>query len=179
MPLRLYVGALGALQDIAETFVVKLFQNANLVAIHRRSSCVQPVDVELAHRVSGNAALLGIGSTRTAAGRGEVLVATLLRRAESEGEPCPERDDVQSPVMDLGPNAAAAAKTCDNCGAAVGHSEGIPLVMRPGFAQRAASTSLPLVDLNFALLRGLKKLARLQKMNVYFLKFLTVFPILF
>ena len=144
LPPRVNEDALHALQECTEAFAVALLKSANLVAIHRGSDCVQPADIELAHRLSGYAAQLGFCSMHTAAGRGEVLVAELRRGADSDAG---------------GSESAEEPALCEGCGTKRPTRRVTPLLLRstlPGVAEPDA----PRVDMNFALSRGLKKLCR-------------------
>lgn len=51
--LRWQVGALEALQEASEAYLVDLFENANLVAIHSRRVTVCPRDMQLVRRIRG------------------------------------------------------------------------------------------------------------------------------
>ena len=46
--------ALAALQEAAENFIVGLFEDVNLVAVHTRRVTVMPRDIRLAQRIQGN-----------------------------------------------------------------------------------------------------------------------------
>jgi len=52
-PLRWQVEALAALQEAAEAFLVSLFEDANLCAIHGKRVTVMPRDFQLARRIRG------------------------------------------------------------------------------------------------------------------------------
>jgi histone H3/H4 len=43
-----------ALQEAAEAFLVWLFENANLCAIHARRVTIMPKDMQLARRIRGD-----------------------------------------------------------------------------------------------------------------------------
>ena len=47
-------GALDALHEGAEDYLVTLLEDANLLAIHARRVTVQPRDIQLAHRIRGD-----------------------------------------------------------------------------------------------------------------------------
>ena len=51
---RFQVSALEALQEAAETFLVALFENANLCAIHAKRVTLMPKDIVLARRIGGH-----------------------------------------------------------------------------------------------------------------------------
>ena len=50
---RLQSHALLAIQEACEFFLVRLFENANLVAIHSKRVTVMPRDLELVMRICG------------------------------------------------------------------------------------------------------------------------------
>lgn len=49
---RVASSAVGALQEVAEAYLVGLFQDTNLCAIHARRVTIKPKDIELARRIS-------------------------------------------------------------------------------------------------------------------------------
>ena len=51
--LRFQNSAIGALQEAAETYLVGLFENTNLCAIHAKRITIMPRDVQLARRIRG------------------------------------------------------------------------------------------------------------------------------
>ncbi|GAA5907527.1 hypothetical protein JCM8208_001405 [Rhodotorula glutinis] len=51
--LRWQASALGALQEAAEDYLVALFEDTNLCAIHAKRVTVQPKDMQLARRLRG------------------------------------------------------------------------------------------------------------------------------
>ncbi|KXJ23015.1 histone H3-like centromeric protein cnp1 [Exaiptasia diaphana] len=57
--LRWQVGALQALQESAEAFLVRLFEDANLCAIHAKRVTIMPKDIQLARRIRGRQDGLG------------------------------------------------------------------------------------------------------------------------
>ncbi|KAL9989326.1 hypothetical protein ACROYT_G003864 [Oculina patagonica] len=57
--LRWQVPALLALQEAAEAFLVRLFEDANLCAIHAKRVTVMPKDMQLARRIRGRQDGLG------------------------------------------------------------------------------------------------------------------------
>lgn len=50
---RFQVNALEALQEAAEAYVVGLFEDTNLCAIHAKRVTIMPRDVQLARRIRG------------------------------------------------------------------------------------------------------------------------------
>jgi histone H3 len=54
--LRIQVAALEALQEAAEAYLVNLFEDANLCAIHARRVTIVPKDIQLARRIRGERA---------------------------------------------------------------------------------------------------------------------------
>lgn len=54
--LRFQTAAVSALQQAAEAYLVGLFEDSNLCAIHARRTCVQPKDIQLARRIRGERA---------------------------------------------------------------------------------------------------------------------------
>ena len=52
-PMKWTKGALEALHEAAENYMVSLIEDANLLAIHARRITVQPRDIQLAHRIRG------------------------------------------------------------------------------------------------------------------------------
>ncbi|XP_031569670.1 histone H3, embryonic-like [Actinia tenebrosa] len=57
--LRWQLGALLALQESAEQFLVRLFEDANLCAIHAKRVTIMPKDIQLARRIRGRQEGLG------------------------------------------------------------------------------------------------------------------------
>ncbi|KAL5270709.1 hypothetical protein ACHWQZ_G001406 [Mnemiopsis leidyi] len=51
--LRVQVGAVGALQEAAEAYLVGLFEDTNLCAIHAKRVTIMPRDIHLAQRLRG------------------------------------------------------------------------------------------------------------------------------
>lgn len=51
--LRLQVAAIGALQEASEAFLVGLFEDTNLCAIHAKRVTIMPRDIHLAQRIRG------------------------------------------------------------------------------------------------------------------------------
>ena len=54
--LRFQSAAIGALQEAAEAYLVSLFENANLCAIHAKRVTIMPKDIQLARRIRGERA---------------------------------------------------------------------------------------------------------------------------
>jgi histone H3 len=54
--LRFQSSALGALQEAAEAYLVGLFEDTNLCAIHAKRVTIQPRDIQLARRLRGERA---------------------------------------------------------------------------------------------------------------------------
>eukprot|EP00887_Chlorella_sp_A99_P007148 scaffold2.g7148.t1 len=54
--LRFQFQALNALQEAAETYIVSLFEDANLCRIHAKRVTIQPKDIQLARRIRGERA---------------------------------------------------------------------------------------------------------------------------
>eukprot|EP00762_Andalucia_godoyi_P007858 ANDGO_01298.mRNA.1 Histone H3.3 type 2 len=54
--LRFQSAAIGALQEAAEAYLVALFEDTNLCAIHARRVTVMPKDMQLARRIRGERA---------------------------------------------------------------------------------------------------------------------------
>ena len=52
-PLRWTRGAIDAIHEAAEIYLVNLLEDANLLAIHARRFTVQPRDIQLARRIRG------------------------------------------------------------------------------------------------------------------------------
>ena len=52
-PLHWARGAIEALHEGAESYMISLLENANLLAIHARRITVQPRDIQLARRIRG------------------------------------------------------------------------------------------------------------------------------
>ena len=52
-PLRWTKGALEALHEASEYYMVDLLEDANLIAIHARRITLQPRDIQLARRIRG------------------------------------------------------------------------------------------------------------------------------
>ena len=50
---RIASAVVGALQDAAEAYLVGLFENTNLCAIHAKRVTIMPKDIELAQRIHG------------------------------------------------------------------------------------------------------------------------------
>lgn len=51
--LRFNSNALAALQEASEHYMIKLFEDANLCAIHAKRVTIFPKDIELARRIRG------------------------------------------------------------------------------------------------------------------------------
>ena len=51
--LRFQSSALGALQEAAEAYLVELFEDTNLAAIHAKRVTIMPKDMQLARRIRG------------------------------------------------------------------------------------------------------------------------------
>jgi len=51
--LRFQSSAIGALQEAAEAYLVSLFEDTNLAAIHAKRVTIQPKDMQLARRLRG------------------------------------------------------------------------------------------------------------------------------
>nr|XP_048296554.1 histone H3.3-like [Myodes glareolus] len=49
--LRFQSAAIGALQEASEAFLVGLFEDTNLCAIHAKRATIMPKDIQLAHRI--------------------------------------------------------------------------------------------------------------------------------
>ena len=60
-PMRWTKGALEALHEAAENYMVSLMEDANLLAIHARRVTVQPQDIQLARRIRGEPNWMDIG----------------------------------------------------------------------------------------------------------------------
>ena len=54
--LRFQVAAIGALQEAAEAYLVGLFEDTNLCAIHAKRVTIMPKDIQLARRIRGERA---------------------------------------------------------------------------------------------------------------------------
>ena len=54
MQVRFQSTAIAALQDAAENFIVGLFEDVNLLAVHAKRVTVMPRDIRLAVRICGN-----------------------------------------------------------------------------------------------------------------------------
>ncbi|KAK0537825.1 histone H3.1 [Tilletia horrida] len=52
--LRIQSGAIGALQEATEAYLVSVLEDANLAAIHARRVTIQPKDMALARRLRGD-----------------------------------------------------------------------------------------------------------------------------
>lgn len=52
--LRFQASAISAIQEASENYLVKLFEDGNLLAIHAARVTVQPEDLRLAHRLMTN-----------------------------------------------------------------------------------------------------------------------------
>lgn len=52
---RFQTAALGALQEASEAYLVSLFEDSNLCAIHAKRVTVMPKDIQLAQRLRGDA----------------------------------------------------------------------------------------------------------------------------
>ena len=47
-------GAMDALHEAAESYLVGMMEDANLLAIHAKRYTIQPRDIQLAHRIRGD-----------------------------------------------------------------------------------------------------------------------------
>jgi histone H3 len=54
--LRVSAACFGALQEAAEAYLVGLFEDANLCAIHAKRVTIMPKDIQLARRIRGERA---------------------------------------------------------------------------------------------------------------------------
>ena len=54
--LRFQAAAIGALQEVAEAYLVGLFDDTNLCAIHAKRVTIMPKDIQLARRIRGERA---------------------------------------------------------------------------------------------------------------------------
>ena len=54
--LRFQAQAIGALQEAAEAYLIGLFEDTNLCAIHAKRVTIMPKDIQLAHRICGERA---------------------------------------------------------------------------------------------------------------------------
>lgn len=52
--LRFQSSALAAIQEAAEAYLVGLFEDTNLIAIHAKRVTIFPKDIQLANRIRGN-----------------------------------------------------------------------------------------------------------------------------
>ena len=53
VPLRFQSSAVGAMQEAAEAYIVGLFEDTNLCAIHAKRVTIMPKDIQLARRIRG------------------------------------------------------------------------------------------------------------------------------
>ena len=60
-PMRWTKGALEALHESSEDYMVGLMEDANLLAIHARRVTLQPRDIQLARRIRGEPNWMDIG----------------------------------------------------------------------------------------------------------------------
>lgn len=51
--IRFQTAALGALHEAAEAYIVNLFEDTNLCAIHAKRVTIMPRDIQLARRIRG------------------------------------------------------------------------------------------------------------------------------
>ena len=51
---KIQAAALGALQEASEAYVVNLFENTNLCAVHAKRITILPKDIQLARRIRGD-----------------------------------------------------------------------------------------------------------------------------
>ena len=54
--LQFQLGATGALQEVAEAYIVGLFEDTNLCAIHAKRVTIMPKNIQLARRICGKRA---------------------------------------------------------------------------------------------------------------------------
>ena len=54
--LRFQAQAIGALQEAAEAYLIGLFEDTNLCAIHAKHVTIMPKDIQLARRIRGERA---------------------------------------------------------------------------------------------------------------------------
>jgi histone H3 len=54
--LRFQSTAIGALQEAAESYLIRLFEDTNLCAIHAKRVTIMPKDIQLARRIRGERA---------------------------------------------------------------------------------------------------------------------------
>lgn len=53
LPFRFQKSAMEALQEASEAYLVRMFEDSNLAAIHARRVTIQPKDIQLARRLRG------------------------------------------------------------------------------------------------------------------------------
>ena len=51
--LKMQTAAIGILQEAAENFLIQLFEDTNLCAIHAKRVTIMPKDIQLAKRLRG------------------------------------------------------------------------------------------------------------------------------
>ena len=56
MDLRFQSSAIGALQEASEAYLVGLYKDTNLCAIHAKRVTIMPKDLQLSHRIRGERA---------------------------------------------------------------------------------------------------------------------------
>jgi len=54
--MRFQANALEALQEAAEAYLIRLFEDTNLCAIHAKRVTIMPKDIQLARRIRGERA---------------------------------------------------------------------------------------------------------------------------
>ena len=57
MNYRMTPGTVNALQEAAEAYLVGLFEDSNLCAIHAKQITIMPKDIQLAHHIRGERTL--------------------------------------------------------------------------------------------------------------------------
>ena len=56
MDLRFQSNAIGVLQEVSEAYLVGLYEDTNLCAIHTKHVTIMPKDLQLSHRIRGERA---------------------------------------------------------------------------------------------------------------------------
>ncbi|XP_041662350.1 histone H3-like centromeric protein CSE4 [Cheilinus undulatus] len=65
--LRFQSAAIGALQEASEAYLVGLFEDTNLCAIHAKRVTIMPKDIQLARRIRGEQSLVAMARTKQTA----------------------------------------------------------------------------------------------------------------
>jgi histone H3 len=107
--LRFQSSAVMALQEASEAYLVSLFEDTNLAAIHAKRVTIQPKDLQLARRLRGErASSLGSGQPWSCRACADCLCAFPTLQANHLAEPSWRSDEQASTVLRFSSNSSFA-----------------------------------------------------------------------